>query len=208
MSKIVIVSSHYPNDILYPKLTRKTIEEYCKLHNYDFYYEESEPEEKDRCSLHYRRSEILSRIYNNYPKAEWFVWLDSDVYVRNKNLKIESKINLNDPKIIYHFFHEKPWDYAINTGVKFVNRKAIVYEKEIWDLRKTKPWSDWPFEQKATWEYLVPKIPGKYKVHDPYVLNCIVKLYPDKLNKALFAHMCGTREPERNEHIKNFLGIK
>ena len=206
MSNIVIISSHYPSTTLYPKLTRKTFEEYCNLHGYDYYFDESEPDEKEMYSLHYRRSYIVSNISDKYPNCEWFIWVDSDVFVQNKHISIESQIDLRDKNILYHLFHEAPWGcYPINTGVKIINKNAIIYEKEIWSIRNQDPWKNFPYEQKATYEYILPMIPGQYKIHDPYILNCIISAYPDKVNKALFTHMCGMKEEERDNYIVNFL---
>ena len=55
------------------------------------------------------------------------------------------------------------------------------------------------------YEYILPKIVGNYMIHDPYVLNCIIKAYPDKMNDALFHHMCNMTETERNEIMKQIL---
>ena len=113
-------------------------------------------------------------------------------------MKVEDNIDLTKP-MLYHLFHEKPWGcYPINTGVKFIHRDALKYEEEVWSLRNTSPWNTFPFEQKTIYEYVLPKIPNKYIIHDPYVLNCIIKAYPDKIKNALFVHMCGTNEIDRN----------
>lgn len=206
MSKIILFSGHFPSNTFFPKLTRKTFEEYCKIHNYKYYYEESEPLEKDTHSLHFRRSLIIQKVNELYPDAEWYVSFDSDVYVNNKNIRIEDKIDLSNNDILYHLFHERPWGcYPINTGVKFVNKKAIEYEKEIWRLRNTDPWNTFPFEQKVVYEYILPKIPNKYIIHDPYVLNCMTEAYPDKIKDSLFTHMCGMSEQNRNEYIKKVI---
>ena len=54
----------------------------------------------------------------------------------------------------------------------------------------------------------MPKISGQYIIHDPYVLNCIIKAYPDKIKDALFVHMCGTRENERNDIMEKIKTLK
>jgi hypothetical protein len=162
--------------------------------------------------LHYRRCISIINASKKYPETEWFVWLDSDIYV-NKDIKIENIIDLSNKNILYHLFHEKPWIYPINTGVKILNKNALKYEKEIYDLRNTNPWNKFPYEQKTLAEYILPKIQGKYIIHDPYIMNCIVKLYPEKLNDALFIHMCNMNINERNLFIikkkihNNFLYI-
>lgn len=100
-------------------------------------------------------------------------------------------------------FHEAPWGcYPINTGVKFVNRKALHFEEEIWEVRNTSPWNEFPFEQKTLYEYILPKLtPEQYKIHDPYKLNCIIKAYPNKIKDALLLHMCAMTAEERNNYI-------
>jgi len=198
---IVFMSSHYPK-VFFSEQTKNSIEKYTKIHGYGFYYEEEEPVEKEMHQLHYYRSYVIQKCAKAYPNAKWFIWLDSDVYVNNYYMKIEEHVNLN-LDILYHLFHEHPWGcYPINTGVKIVHRNALKYEEEIWSLRNTEPWNQFPFEQKTTYEYILPKIVGKYMIHDPYVLNCIIKAYPDKMKDALFHHMCNMTEIERNEIMK------
>ncbi len=198
---IVFMSSHYPK-LYFSEQTKKSIEKYTKIHGYGFYYEEEEPVEKEMHQLHYYRSYVIQKCAKAHPDAKWFIWLDSDVYVNNYDMKIEEQVNLNID-ILYHLFHEHPWGcYPINTGVKIIHRNALKYEEEIWSLRNTVPWNQFPFEQKATYEYVLPKILGKYMIHDPYVLNCIIKAYPDKMKDALFHHMCNMNETERNDIMK------
>ena len=135
------------------------------------------------------------------------MWVDSDVFVNpnNLHLSLESQIDLTNEDILYHTFHELPWKYPINSGVKIVNKKAIKYEEEMWELRNTKPWNSFPYEQKTLYGYIFPKLkPSEYTINDPYILNCIVKLHPDKIANALFIHMCGTSEPERNKYITKY----
>lgn len=204
---IVFISGHYPFDIYYAQQTRKSFEDYTSRHGYGFYYEESKPLETTHHALHFRRCEIIQKAYIEYPSAQWFVWVDSDVYVNRPELTLESQIDLSDTNILYHLFHERPWGCPINTGVKIVNRYAIELEKEVWSLRNTQPWKKFPYEQKTIAEYILPKIPGKYIIHDPYMLNCITKLYPDKVEDALFVHMCTLSNEERNA-IMSFLEKK
>ena len=202
---IVFMSSHYPKDVYFAKETKISIQKYTNLHGYGFYYEEEEPTEKEMHQLHYYRSYVIQKCAKAYPYAKWFVWLDSDVYVNDYSIKIEEQINLNID-ILYHLFHEYPWGcYPINTGVKIIHRNALNYEEEIWSLRNSAPWNEFPFEQKATYEYILPKIFGQYMIHDPYVLNCIIKAYPDKMKNALFHHMCNMNETERNNIMNNIM---
>jgi len=151
----------------------------------------------------------LVNASKKFPEAKWFVWVDSDVFVNTKNqhLSIESQIDLSNEDILYHSFHEAPWGcYPINTGVKIVNKNAIKYEEEMWNLRNTSPWNDFPFEQKTLYEYIFPKLnSNQYTINDPYVLNCIIAAYPDKTENALLLHMCSWDENQRNEYIKNIV---
>lgn len=200
-NNITIVSGHYPNNIYFAKETKKLLEKYCLINNYNFYYDHNKNvTEKEIHHLHYQRCISLLKASKKYPDTIWFVWLDSDIYI-NKNTKIEKIINLRDESILYHLFHEKPWIYPINTGVKILHKNALIYEEEIYNLRNIKPWNIFPYEQKTLAEYILPKIKGKYIIHDPYIMNCIIKLYPDKINNALFIHMCNMTENERNYFI-------
>jgi hypothetical protein len=209
MSEILILSGHYPQNVEYTTLTKKTMMKYCILNGYNFFYDDSEPDEKTESSLHFRRSIIIQKAYDKFPNTKWFIWVDSDVYVNKFNVRIESCIDLSDDSILYHLFHESPWGcYPINTGVKIINCNALCYEKEVWELRNTHPWNQFPYEQKTIYEYILPKIGGKYKIHDPYVLNCIINAYPTMVNDAVFVHMCGTPEHERNTIMKKYINEK
>jgi hypothetical protein len=197
--QIVLISGHYPSDTYYATITKLSVEKYAKMHGYNYYYNEDEPEDKSVHALHFYRCFIIQKASLLYPDAKWFIWLDSDVYVNQYTLKIENQIDLTNENILYHLFHENNWGcYPINTGVKFVHRNALKYEEVVWDLKNTAPWNTFPFEQKTIYEHILPQIPNQYIIHDPYVLNCIIKAYPDKVKNALFVHMCGTPEHERN----------
>lgn len=203
---IVLVSSHYPIDTYYATQTRVLLESYAKRHGYGFYYDTEEPVEKERHQLHYRRCVSLEKASYAFPSSKWFVWFDSDVFVNRPEIPIETTIDLSNPYILYHLFHENPWPFPINTGVKFVNRDAIAIEREMYNLRNTSPWNEFPYEQKNLAENILRKIPGYYKIHDPYVLNYI--LYQDWTKQhyspknALFIHMCARTTEERNRIIK------
>jgi len=205
--KIIFVSGHIPyNDTYYAQETRKIFEKYTKMHGYNFFYNEKIPENMNENTLHFLRCSIIRDAYNKFPDGKWFVWVDSDVYVNNYNMKVEEQIDLSNEEILYHTFHENNWGcYPINTGVKFVNVKAIELEDEVWSLRNTDPWNQFPFEQKTVYEYIFPKIPGKYIIHDPYKLNCIIKAYPWAIKDALFVHMCNSSTDLRNDIIKTHL---
>jgi hypothetical protein len=203
---IVFVSGHYPKDTYYASKTKKSIEKYVEKHGYHFYYSDEDPDDTAQNVLHFYRCSIIKKASIQYPDAKWFIWLDSDVYVNNYDMKVEDQLNLLDSNILYHLFHERDWGcYPINTGVKFVNRDALEYEDIVWSLRNTHPWNTFPWEQKTIYEYVLPQIPGRYIIHDPYILNCIIKAYPDKVKDALFVHMCGTPVEERNSIAENII---
>jgi hypothetical protein len=205
--EIVFVSGHYPKSTYFASITKLSIEKYTSMHGYNFYYNEDEPEDTAIHILHFHRCKILQNAYLKFPHAKWFVWLDSDIFITNYHMRVEDQLNLRDENILYHLFHENNWGggYPINTGVKFVNRNALNYEKIVWDLRNTHPWNTFPCEQKTIYEYVLPQIPNQYIIHDPYVLNCIMAAYPDKIDNALFIHMCSYTQEQRNETIKNYI---
>lgn len=131
-----------------------------------------------------------------FPEAEWFIWLDTDIYVQFLDKRIEEFIDLSNPKILYHLFHERPKGYPVNTGVKIVHKNAIPWEMEIYAQRENCPF---PFEQKVVWEYIVPKYKDQVLVHDPYHLNCILGKHDT--SSALFVHVCGNTAINRNFKI-------
>ena len=198
--EIVFVSSHYPTTTYFAQQTRKSFEKYTAMHNYGYYYDtETSSTETEINALHFKRCVSLQLAASKFPDAKWFVWVDSDVFVNNYHLKVEECIDLTNENMLYHVCHEAPWGaYPINTGVKFVHRDAMKYEEEVWGLRSVVPW---PYEQKTIYEHIFPKITGRYMIHDPYVLNCIIKAYPDRVKNALFVHMCASSEEERNHII-------
>jgi hypothetical protein len=42
----------------------------------------------------------------------------------------------------------------------------------------------------------------RYVIHDPYVLNCLTKAYPDRVANSVFTHMCACTEEERNNIMR------
>jgi len=216
-SDIVLVSGHWPLDVEFAVNTRKTLEHYCSLHDYDFYYDEVKPTECENRHLHYRRCDILQRASVIYPKAKWFVWLDTDIFVNRMGLRIESVIDLSDENILYHLFYENPnedpngWNfkydietkYKINSGVKFVSREAIKIELDIWELRNDGIWMEFPYEQKVMVEKIIPENFDRIIIHDPYTLNCIEQFYP--IEDALFVHICGRDNQFRNKLMNGVL---
>ena len=203
--KLVFVSGHWPQDTYFAMQTRLSFIKYTNKHGYNFFYNEKIPDAMDTSTLHFLRSTIIRDAYNKFPDAKWFIWVDSDVFVNNFDMKVEDQIDLTNEDILYHTFHEKPWGcYPINTGVKFINVKALSLEDEIWSLRNTRPWNTFPYEQKTLYEHIFPKIPGKYIIHNPYKLNCITEAYPWAVKDALFVHMCSLTTDKRNIMIKEY----
>ena len=203
---IVFVSAHHPIDTYFAQQTRKTMEGYSDRHGYGFYYDVEVPVETEKHQLHYRRCVSLEKASHVFPTARWFVWVDSDVFVNRPDVPFETEINLKNPYILYHLFHERPWSFPINTGVKIVNRDAIAIEREIYNLRNTAPWNEFPYEQKTLAEHILPKIGGYYNIHDPYTLNYIL-YQPETKNthsphNAVFIHMCTRTTEERNRIMK------
>lgn len=207
-SNIVIVSGHYPSTVKFAQDTKKTIENYCNVHGYIFYYDDTPPIENEVHHLHYNRCEILRRAHLKYPESTWFIWLDTDIFANRMDISIESVIDLSDTNILYHLFHEKPWPYDANTGVKIVNKDAIEIESEIFEHRNDDEWKQFPFEQKVMCEKIIPKYKDRIIIHDPYVLNCIDQHYKTqdnikyyKIDEAIFVHLSGRSEEFRNKFM-------
>ena len=213
-SEIVLVSGHWPLDVDFALKTRKILEYYCSLHNYDLYYDEVEPVDKEVHHLHYRRCDILQRASIKFPNAKWYIWLDTDIFVNRMGVRIESVIDLSDDNVLYHLFYERPnkeypnvWSFPydiqttnkINSGVKFVSREAIKIESDIWELRNDEKWKKFPHEQKVMVEKIIPENFDRIVIHEPYVLNCIEQHFPVK--DGLFVHLCGRDESFRNKFM-------
>lgn len=208
--KIVIFQGMFPVQD-YTKLCSASVSAYAKRHGYNYFWDESEPQEEDKelPQLHFRRSYIIRKAAAAFPDAIWFVWLDSDVYVQNQDIPLQSLVDLTvQSDILYHTTHERPWGIdVINTGFKCVHRDALQYEDEIWSLRHTKPFTEFPWEQKTLWNHIFPRIVGRFWVHEWSKLNCFVEYVKNHnmmhvLQGALFVHMCGMPVTKRNEWAK------
>ncbi|TXE11418.1 hypothetical protein [Algoriphagus aquimarinus] len=191
--KICIVSGHYPKVVLFAELTRNILREYAKTHQYSLYYDSETPVPKGIPELHFRRCLLLKKASEAFPYAEWYIWLDTDIYIQAMERRIEEFIDLSDPTILYHVFNEKPWGFPVNTGVKLVNRKAIHWEDEIYALREN---CAFPYEQKLVIDYIVPKYGSQVLIHDPYTMNCLYGEHDHKA--ALFVHVCSRSSVNRN----------
>jgi hypothetical protein len=191
--KICIVSGHYPQGTMFADLTREILMEYARIHDYTLYYDSKTPVPRIISELHFRRCLLLRKASEVYPECDWFVWLDTDIYIQGMEKRIEEHIDLSDPTILYHLFHEQPWKFPVNTGVKFVHRNAIHWEDEIYSRRNE---CEFPYEQKIVIDYILPTYTNKVKIHDPQKLNCIYRLHHHR--EALFVHVCNLNEINRN----------
>lgn len=192
-SKICIVSGHYPSGIFFAEITKKLLINYSETNQYDLYYDSETEVEHITSELHFRRCLIIKKASKAFPKAEWYIWLDTDIYVRVIDRKIEGCIDLSNKNILYHLFHEKPWIFPVNTGVKIVNKNALHLEEEVYSKRNNCPF---PYEQKLIVEDILPKYKDKIIIHNPEKLNCIYGLHDT--SNALFVHVCNRSELDRN----------
>ena len=190
---ICLVSGHYPDVVLFAELTRNLLKIYAKNQGYGFYYDSITPVPLEVPELHFRRCLVLVKAREAFPNAEWYVWIDTDIYVQDINKRIEDFIDLEQPNILYHLFNEKPWTYPVNTGIKIINQSVISVEEEIYEMRHGVPH---PFEQKVVIDYILPKYKDQVVIHDPYELNCIYGKHDT--SKALFVHVCSRSEVNRN----------
>lgn len=81
--KIVIFTYYYPIDKLpdFVTYTRKTFEYYCDRHGYAFYFDDSKPENMARYYIHHYRCFTGLKLQKMFPNAEWFIYVDADVFV-------------------------------------------------------------------------------------------------------------------------------
>lgn len=59
-----------------------------------------------------------------------------------------------------------------------------------------------PWDQISLIEYILPMIPGKYIIHDPYVFNCLTGPHANHLKDCIFWHMACTPNDHRDEYAK------
>jgi len=205
--QIVFVSGHHPADTQFAQATRRMFTAYTQRHGYGFFYDDIPPESTEIHELHYRRCTSLQRAAETFPNTDWFVWVDSDVIVNKPERRVEDCIDLTDMNISYHLFHENPWNFPVNTGVKIVNANAISWEARLFSMRNTPPWNEFPYEQKVIAEYVIPILGDKCKIHDPYIMNHILyQLRYEYHNPAdaMFVHVCGRSADQRNKIIGIF----
>jgi hypothetical protein len=194
--RICLVSGHYPTGVFFAGLTRDILRTYAQTHGYDFYYDPETAVPRVVSELHFRRCLLLRKAHAAFPAADWYLWLDTDIYVQAMDRRIEEFIDLSDPAIRYHLFHERPWHYPINTGVKFVHRDVIAWEDEIHARRHG---CEFPFEQKVVADYILPTYGSQVRIHDPDRLNCLYGTH--RHEDALFVHVCNKDEGQRNRII-------
>jgi hypothetical protein len=131
--KIAIISLYYGekfmNDTYYG---RKTIEEYCLKHNYDFFWNNENFVKKHDRVVQWTKIMILQH-YLSLNKYDYVVWIDADVLILNPNKTIEDFINrlMNNKNMMIsldHFGH-------LNTGVMFVKNTEYSMKllKELWN---------------------------------------------------------------------------
>ena len=207
--RIVIVSGMSPPKH-YSMQGRKTMEAYAKRHGYQFFYSDEEPtgEDKTKSAVMYRKTWIVQRAAEVFPDAIWFVWLDSDMYVKNADISLHSLLPLTvDNRILYHVTHERPHGIdLINAGFKCVHRDALPYEQQQWTVRNTAPWNEAFYDQKALARLIFPQLAGRFWVHEWSKLNCMIfnaerSNRKDLIDSALFVHMCGMSSDDRNAWI-------
>ena len=192
-SKICIVSGHYPSGVFFAEMTKDLLIKYSNINEYDLYYDSETEVDQITSELHFRRCLIIKKASEAFPEAEWYIWLDTDIYVKTLDKKIEDCIDLSNKNILYHLFHEKPWEFPINTGVKILSKNALHLEEEIYSKRIN---CTFPFEQKIISEEILPRHKDKIIIHDPEKLNCIYGLHDSE--NALFIHLCNRSELDRN----------
>lgn len=192
-SNLCLVSGHYPAGLPFAEASRLALSEYALTNKYDLFYDGHTSVPMEDYELHFRRSLIILMAAEAFPNAEWYMWIDTDIYPRHLNWRIEDQIDLNTPGIIYHLFHEYPWHFQVNTGVKLVHKSALHIEKEIYRRRQE---FKYPFEQRAMSEYVIQNYPKQCLIHDPEKLNCIYDIHDRK--KGLFIHVCARKMPDRN----------
>ena len=114
MENIGIVCAYTPNiaQLVEPLTLNK--KEYAEKYNYKFFHVVSDFSEmpKDRGFF---RVYFISKLMNEYPNIEWFVWMDNDTCVMNFNIKLEQFID-NE----YDFIIGEDWN-GINSGVFFIH---------------------------------------------------------------------------------------
>lgn len=204
--KITVITYYYPIEKDYcSQVCQASIRKYCETRGYNFYLNNIPPVDNLKTTPYFMRLYLTSEAMKVFPDTEWFLWLDSDVYIENYEMLIQDQIDL-DPNYKYHLFHERPWSYMINSGVKFIHRDALINEEEQFEMRTNERYDgrNRIHDQLATIDYITTKMQGQFKIHDPYILNCIYFIHKEHVSTALFIHLAGAKPSgcNRNNHMK------
>lgn len=203
-NNITIFTYYYPNNNYSALVCQESIRKYCLIHGYNFYLSITVPYNDDIILRYFMKLKVIEEAIIAFPETEWFLWLDSDIYIENYDMKIEENIDFSG-KTKYHFFHEKPWGFKLNSGVRFIHKSDIQHELSIFSFYETGKYSEkTAYEQGAIIDYL-SNIKDEYLIHDPYILNCIYFIHKKYVKRALFIHLAGAHlfGVDRNIYMEN-----
>jgi hypothetical protein len=79
----------------FSRTTKERLEEYCLLHGYSLLYFRQLIKEYN---LFWQRVPYFYVLLNSTKVYDYMVWLDDDIYITNKNIKIEDFIDLQEVK--------------------------------------------------------------------------------------------------------------
>lgn len=189
--KIAICSINTPEILAYAQYTVLNIRSYCNINGYDFI--ESGIIDTSR-HVSWSRIKLIENLLNekenNKDKYDWVMWVDADVVVTNKSIKIENiienygKIGMEVGGIDYDIIMPKEdcCDYVINNGVFLIKNTE-------WSKNFLKKWyGQTQFLNQAWWDgsafiHLYDNDPD-VKMHTKLVKQRVMNSFVDAPSRA------------------------
>ena len=178
----------------YKRYTRYTTQNkkiYCEKHGYTF-IEDDDVYNKDK-PIPWSKLLLMNKYLSDF---DYLVWIDADIYIMNKETKIESLIQkYHDVDIICG----SDWR-MVNTGVLIVKNTEFSKEflQSVYDNNDYDPNSD-PNERYLNWEQ------GSFiNLHDRNYLNCKEKIQitsPEEINSYWYSYFPG-------HFVLHFAGVR
>lgn len=127
MTKIAVCSLYINEWYRYiTKYGKKTLENYCTKHGYDFFFETEETVDgvydKSR-DIPWFKIQLILKIMRNHPEYDYIVWNDADSLIINDNIRFEDIINVYLPAN-YDMLLGPDQNTALHTSTMFVKNSS------------------------------------------------------------------------------------
>lgn len=125
------------------KLTQPSLIEYAKIHEYDYYFQDSGF--NTNLKIGWERYTITLEKFSDY---KWIFYVDADATIMNHTIRLENIVDDNYDIMVARNSISKDWN-GINTGVIFFKNSQWTKDFLNFLLTKTHLHNIWGFEQSA-----------------------------------------------------------